>query len=104
MINLYSPFGLLVWHPERIFWVAFFFLVVSGLYFILQRKYWPCLIATFAWTAYIFWEQHCKNTGANIRVDLLLLAPVLFVISAYGLVSGFRRRNSKPDDQNLKRQ
>jgi hypothetical protein len=50
------------------------------------------LIATTAWGLYAAWEWlvQIKTPEANIRVDLLVLWPVLAVLSAWALFRTFR--------------
>jgi hypothetical protein len=55
----------------------------------------PLVVATLAWLAYAGYESlmaaRVLCTGeCNIRIDLLLVAPVLLVISVTGLTSGIR--------------
>jgi hypothetical protein len=48
----------------------------------------PLLMAGLAWLAYAVWESLVITITpeANIRVDLLLIWPVLAVASAYGML------------------
>jgi heat shock protein HslJ len=52
---------------------------------------WP-LAAAIAWAAYAAWEWlvHVVTPEANIRVDLLLIYPVLALLSAWALFRAFR--------------
>lgn len=52
---------------------------------------WP-LAAAIAWAAYAAWEWLvlAKTPEANIRVDLLLIYPVLVLLSAWALFRALR--------------
>lgn len=52
---------------------------------------WP-LVAANAWAAYAAWEWAIllKTPDANIRVDLLVIYPVLAVLSAWALYRAIR--------------
>ena len=48
----------------------------------------PLLMAVLAWVAYAAWESLVITItpDANIRVDLLLIWPVLAVVTTYGVL------------------
>jgi hypothetical protein len=50
------------------------------------------LIATIAWGLYAAWERlvQIRTTEANIRVDLLVIWPVLAILSAWMLFRALR--------------
>jgi hypothetical protein len=50
------------------------------------------LVAALCWCAYAAWEWLVvtRTPGANIRVDLLLIYPVLAVVSGWAIVRIFR--------------
>ncbi len=52
----------------------------------------PLLIASIAWGVYAAWEWlvQIKTPEANIRVDLLVMWPVLAIHSAWALFRAFR--------------
>ena len=52
----------------------------------------PLLIASIAWGLYAAWEWlvQIKTPEANIRVDLLMMWPVLTILSAWALFRAFR--------------
>jgi len=52
----------------------------------------PLLIASTAWGLYAAWEWlvQVRTPEANIRVDLLVMWPVLAIISAWALFRTFR--------------
>ena len=73
--------------PERAFIVALAF----GFCFLAAalsraKPAWPLALPAAAWLAYGTWEQHLRGKGHNIRVDLLLIYPVLGAITLAGLV------------------
>jgi hypothetical protein len=61
----------------------------------------PAWVAAIAWGGYAVYEWMMKLrilcTGeCNIRVDLLLIYPILAVISIVGVVAALRRAKSTP--------
>lgn len=50
------------------------------------------LAAVAAWVVYAAWEWavQIRTPGANIRVDLMLIWPVLAIVSAWSLVRALR--------------
>jgi hypothetical protein len=52
----------------------------------------PLLIASTAWGLYSAWEWlvQIRTPEANIRVDLLVIWPVLAILSAWALLRAFR--------------
>ena len=94
--DVMQPF---IWHPERVMVVAFFF---SLLYFglVLSKaatrvRVRPILIAAIAWALYSAWEYHCKIQRYNIRVDLLLIYPLLVIVSLLPVVAIFRKQKKQ---------
>jgi hypothetical protein len=84
-VFLLQPF---VWHPERSLLVAAAF--VAG-YMFARKQYpravrWPLLLPAVTWAAFTIWEWHCLNNQANIRIDLLLIYPVLVLATLAGLL------------------
>ena len=66
----------------------------AGLYF--RRRQRTALAAALLWTAYGAYETAIKlqlicPEGCNIRVDLLLIYPLLAIVSILSLVIFFRR-------------
>jgi hypothetical protein len=62
-----------------------------------RRRRRPVLVAAIAWCAYFFYEEAMRRrilcTGeCNIRVDLLLVYPVLLALSLAAVVSAIRTR------------
>jgi hypothetical protein len=69
------------------------FLALLGLYFWSKRRF--VLIAALLWSSYIPYEYGMKlrilcSGECNIRVDLLLIYPVLAVLSMIALAIGLR--------------
>ena len=58
----------------------------------LARHRRPLLIAAIAWGLYAAWEWliQVRTPEANIRVDLLMMWPVLAILSAWALFRVFR--------------
>jgi len=83
MTLFFRIFDVFTWHPARIWCVS----AVLGVLFLLARmaktrycqvQSLPLLIVSVVWLAYGFWEQKAHRARWNIRVDLLLIDPVLF--------------------------
>ncbi|MBN2457454.1 MAG: hypothetical protein JXB29_13130 [Sedimentisphaerales bacterium] len=96
-----------VWHPERILGVSLLFLLGFFGMRLLGRKY-PLfgnkllLISGISWALFALWEFYCEAKQYNIRVDLLLIYPVLMSISIFSVLAGisnlllsFHRRKDK---------
>jgi len=88
--------SLFVGKPLNILALAVLFLAV---YLVLQctalgiaRHPRSLLIASTAWGLYAAWEWlvQIKTPEANIRVDLLVIWPVLAILSAWALFRAFR--------------
>ena len=79
----FIPIKPFVAHPERIIAVATSLLVMFGVLG-WARGHWPrpLLWATGLWAAFAAWEWLVltQTPDANIRVDLLLIYPVLLII------------------------
>ena len=95
--------SLLVGKPQNILVVAIVFL--AG-YLVLRfsalniaRNPRPLLIASIAWGLYAAWELlvQTNTPEANIRVDLLVMWPVLGIFSAWALFRAFRVPGSNLD-------
>jgi hypothetical protein len=88
--------SLFVGKPQSILAVALVFLVgYLALRFTalgITRHPRRLLIASIAWGLYAAWEWlvHIKTPEANIRVDLLVMWPVLAILSAWALFRAFR--------------
>ena len=70
-------------------------LVLLGLYRLSRRR--PTLYAAVAWLLYVpyelamRWRWLCSGE-CNIRVDLLLIYPVLVLLSLIGIIAASRRK------------
>ena len=94
---LFLPIQPFVWHPERIVVVSCAFFVTYFALRLLRHKFssvrdWPVLIPAIIWGLFAVWEWYCKVQRYNIRVDLLLIYPILITVSITGLFLSFRRR------------
>jgi len=93
---LFTPIKPFVAHPERIAAGATALLVMFGILgFAKGRWPWPLLWATGVWAAFAIWEWLIlvRTPEANIRIDLLLIYPLLLIVTLWGLWSGFRQRS-----------
>jgi len=96
----FAPIQPFIMHPERIAWVAGFLFVASIFFYTAQRRAWAVFITGIGWALFAIWESYCKERGYNIRVDLFVIVPVLYSLTAWGLLSVFYRRNTKSTDGN----
>ena len=94
-----NPQGEILWpirEPQNILMVAVLFLAVHLMLRFgalgIARHSRPFLIASIAWGLYTAWEWLVQTNSpkANIRVDLLLIWPVLAILSAWELFRAFR--------------
>jgi hypothetical protein len=82
--------------------IAIIALVIAGVLFWLWRRSGPAivLVAAILWLAYPLWEFALQIFApeVNIRVDLLLLYPILLITGVLGLAFGLasRRGDSEP--------
>jgi hypothetical protein len=96
MDALYVPFALFVQQPLRLALVAVLFAVAAYL----AGRTWGDASARWlyvtagAWLLWCLWEGALLvfSPGANIRVDLLLIIPVVLVLSLVGVVQAARLR------------
>lgn len=93
---LFTPIRPFVTHPERIMAVAAILLALFlGLGLNRRRWSWPLLWATGLWIAFAIWEWMVRE--ADIRVDLLVIYPVLLVATLWSLWAGlYPTRRPKP--------
>jgi len=89
----FAPIQPFITHPVRIALVAIFFFIGSIYSFAAQRHAWLTIATGVGWALYAVWEWYCNNQGYDIRVDLFVIVPVLYTLTAYGLFSIFRRKN-----------
>jgi hypothetical protein len=93
---LFAPLKLFVTHPERIAAIATALFVISGVLKWAKGCWpWPLLWAAGLWTAFAIWEWLIlkRTPDANIRVDLLLIYPILLIVTLWGGWAGFKRRS-----------
>jgi hypothetical protein len=89
---IFLPLYSFITHPERIavvaalFLLGFLVLLWSGRF----RTPWPLLGAAIVWGLWVPWEQNCNEMKYNIRVDLLLLYPLLLGVTVWALWTQFR--------------
>ena len=90
-----------VWQPERVAIVAAAFALAAAVLALLARssprvRSRPMFAAAALWALYALWEGLALEKRWNIRVDLFLIYPVLFVVSlAAPLLSVRWRRPGK---------
>lgn len=88
--------SLFVGKPLHILVVALVFIVgyltLRFVFHCVKRRTHLLFIASIIWGAYAAWEWlvQIQTPEANIRVDLLLIWPVLAVVSAWALFRVFR--------------
>ena len=92
---LFAPILFFLICPEGIALVASLFFFASLWKLSAQRSAWPTFIAGIGWIVFAMWELHCRKQGYNIRLDFILIVPVLFVLTGWGLQSVFQRRNTE---------
>ncbi len=89
--------GALIDHP----WLAFLpALAAAGLWYWRRRA--AAWIAALAWLAYAGYEaaMHARllcSGECNIRIDLLLIVPVLLALSIWALIASLRPRARMPE-------
>ncbi|MEG1856829.1 MAG: hypothetical protein RR231_15200 [Acinetobacter sp.] len=82
--------------PLHILAVAIFFMVIFILHKIRHKQQSTTrlfLITVIAWLLYALWEWLIliKTPDANIRVDLLMIWPILCILSLWTLLRFFRQ-------------
>jgi CDP-diglyceride synthetase len=88
---LFAPILPFVGHPDRIAVVATVLLVLFAALRIGRHTWrWPLLWTAGVWVAFAIWEWMVLVQEANIRVDLIVLYPVLLGITIWGLWAGLR--------------
>jgi hypothetical protein len=89
----FTPIKPFIAHPERIMAVATTLLVMfGGLGWARRRWPWPLLGSAGLWAAFAAWEWLIlvQTPEANIRVDLLVIYPVLLFTTLWALWAGVR--------------
>jgi len=94
-----QPFAVFVWHPERSALVAVLFLVLWLLVRSRRgrsttRRAQALLIPAVAWGLYAVWEWALTHWSpeADIRVDLLVIIPLLLLATIIGIIMALRER------------
>ena len=89
-MDLISVMQWFVWRPDRILAVSFvLFMLYFGMCLLKGKR--PSvrtrllLVSAALWAVFAGWESYCASKHYDIRVDLLLIYPVLAVISIFGL-------------------
>ncbi|GEM_PF-899378 len=82
---------LFIGKPQNILIVSVFFMVLNLVFQFMENKskhhYGALLIVSLSWATYAAWEWtiKIKTPEANIRVDLLIIWPILAIILAWAL-------------------
>ncbi|MDI6099536.1 hypothetical protein QLQ12_13110 [Actinoplanes sp. NEAU-A12] len=79
--------------PDLIFGLAGGFTAVAALILLgrtletsIRPRWWPCAAVAPLWALYALWEASLQGKGYNIRVDLLLIHPVLTLLSVLAVI------------------
>jgi hypothetical protein len=101
---LLVPFHLFGFHPATVYLVAALFLILSLLDAYSARSKWILRAVGTAWILYGFWERYMTNwrspTGDRaIRIDLLLVCPVVILFSVVGLIVAVKNFKNKRERQ-----
>lgn len=91
----FAPLQLFNWRPDRIAVVGIAILVfVAWLYYVRRQVAWSAVLIAQLWFAFAAWESHAKAAKWNIRVDLIIVWPVLLAATICGIAWSFRRERS----------
>jgi hypothetical protein len=97
MDMLLAPLRFFIFHPERCIAVAVIFLVLGIAWGMLRRRVvWSPLVAAICWLLFAWNELYCRENEMNIRVDLLVIGPILFAVTLYGLLGPLRKKGAEP--------
>ena len=96
MMQILSFIDFFVGNPAGYAIVGLFFFIVCGAIVLVCHKMLlgatiPLIVAGTVWGLFALWEHHCKMIGANIRVDLLLLWPILGFVTVVCVVLALLR-------------
>jgi hypothetical protein len=92
----FAPANYFVWHPDRIAVVAAVLFGAAVLGFAVKRKLCVALVvASFCWLCFVPWEYYCTVQRYNIRVDLLVIWPVLLLVTVWGLITAVRPQHAR---------
>ena len=87
---IFLPLQPFIGHPERAMWMAVVFLILPVVLGLLRgfkpRRKLPILLASLCWAGFSLWEAQAVSEKWNIRVELLLIGPVLLVVSTVAIV------------------
>jgi len=97
--TIFWPMTLFAGHPGRVVFMAALFWVGFALSF--RQSKFPSssmFIAGFAWSAYAGWEFYCSMKSFDIRIDLLFVAPFIYLATLAALAEAiapfFRKRGT----------
>lgn len=89
----FLPTQFFIAHPERIAALAtMFFVAFLILTLVKNYRCWPLLINTGLWTAFALWEWSILafSNDANIRVDLLIIYPILLASTIWSIFTAIK--------------
>ena len=91
---LYMPIQPFIWHPERAFLVAIIFFVMLSVMFLRKKKnkkvmLWPTMAAIVIWCIFGVNEYFAKINQWDIRVDLLILMPLVLFVSLFSIFTWY---------------
>ena len=100
MKRLYLPIEPFLWHPERIALVAALFFAAFVIALIQPKKHprlnaWALLWPALFWGLFVPWEAYCKAGAYYIRVDLVLIYPLLVIVTIGGIIGAFKKKKKK---------
>ena len=96
----FAPLTPFVSHPDRIAVVGAAFMVTAIYVGMAHRRLsWPSIAAGLCWLLFAAWERYCVVQGYDIRVDLVLIWPVLLSVTLWGVLGPLLRKRSEPVDQ-----
>jgi hypothetical protein len=91
----FAPLQIFNGRPDRIAVVGIAILVfVAWLYYVRRQVAWPAVPTAQLWFVFAVWEAYAKAAKWNIRVDLIIVWPVLLAATICGIVWSFRRERS----------
>jgi hypothetical protein len=96
---LFAPFVPFIMHPERIAVVAVLWFIAAAVQTVWRKKLaWPLLVVSASWALFVAHESRMR-IGDNIRIDLILICPVLLSVTLWGIaetiVPGITTRSFK---------
>ena len=98
METLLALTKLFILRPDRIAIAGASFVVLAmWIYYVRRHVAWPALLTAGIWFAFAAWEAYVKAVKANIRVDLFVIWPFLFVATALGIFWSLKQLAIAPD-------